>query len=75
LLQGDLTATELFLRARNWDKVTAKIHWEGSKKRPSRSLNHPLPKQKITVEGKQKEIEARKPETAGGANPKGERTG
>src|SRR5439155_26437512 len=40
LLQGDLTATKLFLRARNWDMVTAKIHWEGSKKRPSRSLNH-----------------------------------
>src|SRR5438034_5442308 len=49
LLQGDLTATKLLLRARNSDTVTAKIHWEGSKKRPSCSLNQLYPKQKITA--------------------------
>src|SRR6266536_1462943 len=65
LLPGERTAISTLPRVQNSDTVTAKIHWEGSKKRPSRSLNHPLPKQKITAAGKQKEIEARKPETAG----------
>jgi hypothetical protein len=43
---------------RNWEAVTAKIQWDGSKKRPSRSLNQLYPKQKITAAEKEKEIEA-----------------
>ena len=49
--------TAVLWRGRNWDTVTAKIHCDGSKKRPSRSLNQLCPKQKITAAEK-KEIEA-----------------
>src|SRR5437870_5290269 len=43
LLQGELTQTAVLWRARNWDAVTAKIHWDGSKKRPSH-LRSTVPK-------------------------------
>ena len=46
LLQGDLTATELFLRARNWHMVIAKIYREGSKKRTYLQLKSIVPKRK-----------------------------
>jgi hypothetical protein len=39
------------------DAVAAKIHWDGSKKRPSQ-LKSTVPKQKITATEKHKEIEA-----------------
>src|SRR4029434_4791316 len=48
--------TAVLCRLRNWDAVTAKIHWDGSKKRPSRSLNQLCPNQKINAAEKQKEI-------------------
>ena len=35
-----------FPREQNADTVTAKIHWEGSRKGPSRSLNHLCPSRK-----------------------------
>jgi hypothetical protein len=64
----------VFWRGRNWEAVTAKIHWDGSKKRPSRSLNQLCPKQKITAAEKQKEIEAlaANPKELGIANPESE---
>ncbi len=52
-----MAQTAVLWRARNWDAVSPKIHWDGSKKRPSRSLNQLCPKQKITAAEKHKEIE------------------
>jgi hypothetical protein len=59
-----MAQTSVFWRGRNWEAVTAKIHWDGSKKRPSRILSHLCPKQKITTVEKQKEIEALKEQPA-----------
>jgi hypothetical protein len=36
----------VFPRARNWDTVAAKIHWDGSKKRTISELKSTVPKQK-----------------------------
>src|SRR5438105_15909267 len=57
LLQEDFAKTPLLWRARNWDTVAARIHWDGSRRQSSRSLIN-CPKQKITAAEKQKEIEA-----------------
>jgi hypothetical protein len=48
----------IFWRGRNWDTVTAKIHWDGSKEATFSQLKSTVPKQKITAGEEQKESEA-----------------
>ena len=48
---------DILWRGRNGDALPPKIHWDGSRKRASRSLNQLCLMQKIIAAEKQKQIE------------------